>query len=208
MTTTTGIQRNQEDWMRTDEYGCPALEESNNSFIICSEIISLIQRLSKSSLWQDALEASLKAAIIKISKLVEGKDDGDDNDSAKVDERSNTYRRAWAALAVLGGHIDNLRIGGRVSLSHTNLTATVLSLESDINTCGATMSAPAARIAMVETQVYDQSAANSLKHNNALKAVRMNTEELRIIKETVSNFEAQCYSNITIPMLEICPLSR
>ena len=81
MTTTTGIQRNQEDWMRTDEYGCPALEESNNSFIICSEIISLIQRLSKSSLWQDALEASLKAAIIKISKLVEGKDDGDDNDS-------------------------------------------------------------------------------------------------------------------------------
>ena len=65
------------------------------------------------------------------------------------------------------------------------------------------MSAPAARIAMVETQVYDQSAANSLKHNNALKAVRMNTEELRIIKETVSNFEAQCYSNITMPILEM-----
>ena len=200
MTTTTGIQRNQEDWMRTDEYGCPALEESNNSFIICSEIISLIQRLSKSSLWQDALEASLKAAIIKISKLVEGKDDGDDNDSAKVDERSNTYSRAWAALAVLGGHIDNLRIGGRVSLSHTNLTATVLSLDSDVNTwvqpCPHLL-----HIAMVETQVYDQ--VNSLKDNNVLKAVRMNTEELRIIKETVSNFEAQCYSNITMPILEM-----
>jgi len=31
----------------------------------------------------------------------------------------------------------------------------------------------------------------------------MNTEELRIIKETVSNFEAQCYSNITMPILEM-----
>ena len=183
------------------EYGTLALENTNNSYTIGSEAISLIKQMYNSSLWERDVWHNLVDAVNGFKKCVAEFDPIADTEAQLTD----SCRRGWAALAVLGGHFDNLRIGGKVSLSHTNLTATILSLESDANTCSAGMLTPAVRIAMVETHANAQvdDLVTAPGQHQAVRAVRMSTEELRIIDDTNLVCETKDFGGVTNALLDM-----
>ena len=163
-------------------------EITNCVFNLSSEVISLLRRLAKSHAWGPNIEEALKNAINNWQKTLCKEESAlDSADEVKA-------VRALAAISILGGHIEGSRIGGRVALSHTNLSATVLSFDCDINTAAATQTAMSAQIAMIETQddAMDPKQSDTGKIS-VLKAVRMNTEELRPLPETDCPYEANAY---------------
>lgn len=158
-------------------------EITNFTYNFSSEVINMLRRLAASNLWGEYIKSSLVASLKSLRDCFSG--------TVTPEESDQIYTRGLAAIAVLGGHIESLRIGGRVSLSHTNLSATVLSFDCDINTAAAIQSATSAHIAMIET--HEQKSSNT----NVLKAVRMNTEELRAVPETDCPYDSRSFEGIS-----------
>ena len=82
---------------------------------LASELIMLLRLLlSKAADWRSVIARRLELAI-----------------SGLIAFDSKETCRAIGALAVLGGHTERLRVGGRVAMTHTDITATVVSLDVD-----------------------------------------------------------------------------
>merc|ERR1711865_92626 len=95
-------------------------------------------------------------------------------------------QRCAAAVAVLGGHFETLRVGGRVSLQHTDLTATLLSLRCDAHTASGLVFSTAAHVAVGRrtTSNTGRSERKNIEdedESSSLKSIHMNTEELVVL---------------------------
>jgi hypothetical protein len=111
-------------------------------------------------------------ALKEVAVVENERDSNAGNDSnasnASNDSRDSRDSCAAAAIAVLGGHFETMRVGGRVSLQHTDLTATLLSLRCD--TVSGLMFSTAAHVAV-----------GRKKNRGSLKSINMSTEELVVL---------------------------
>ena len=93
----------------------PSAGDESGAGGLASEVIMLLRLLmSKARDWQEAIAKSMELAIRDLAA-----------------EKGTDICRSLGALAVLGGHTERVRVGGRVAMTHTDITATVVALDVD-----------------------------------------------------------------------------
>jgi HECT-domain (ubiquitin-transferase)/Concanavalin A-like lectin/glucanases superfamily len=85
------------------------------------ELVMLCRVLFESALWRDTMRATVTESLGRVPSLV---DVGAETLAAGA-ELGNVYA-SLAALAVIGGHTDKIRVGGRVEIKDSKETATVV----------------------------------------------------------------------------------
>jgi len=101
---------------------------SSESFAFASELVMLLRLLCKSKRWAKVVSACMESSMgdtgnkLFSPKAARGSPEFVSSDSMDA-------LRSVGTLAVLGGHVESLRIGGQVAMTHRDITATVVALD-------------------------------------------------------------------------------
>ena len=161
-----------------------ASESTHYTFSQVSEAVSLLRYLADADrVWCRDIRTAVMAALRDAMKSTAA-DRAQDSGARRMTEQRD--QMALAAIMVLGGNFETLRVGGRVSLSHTDLTATLLSLKCDMHTSSGLLFATSAEVAIGRRSslILENNVSGPQPHTSALKSISMSTDELIVVSGT------------------------
>ena len=171
-------------------------ESTHYTFSQVSEAVSFLRSLSLSDeIWCEDIRTAVSQALQNAtfaSALEAG-------DSRSVEVRE---QMALAAVMVMGGNFETLRIGGRVSLSHTDLTATVLSLKCDMSTSSGLLFASNADVALILVDARKGVLTQTRRHSIICSALGIKNIVLAVNKMDLVDYSSKIFKEIEIDYLD------
>ncbi|GBG28169.1 E3 ubiquitin-protein ligase HECTD3 [Hondaea fermentalgiana] len=206
-------------WRRRDVEVKPSAlsgSSSHHSFALASELVMLVRLLSANEEWSSMLSARMQDAMSDISTHLFSPKRHKNGENRPVEFESSSVHalRSVGTLAVLGGHNESLRVGGRVAMTHADITATVVGWDEATSKSALVVMTP--KRSGIDPMLEDEDAHESTEDpkqaqqqqqlihaqqqlmqqresappadKRSMKAVRMNSEELIPIPEFGSPF--------------------